>query len=77
MAVVTCITIGELYDDTSKHDDNGVLERLKQLVKNNFPEGWREWKVARLSKKDTVGANPDPQLLNKICSPHDWNCNGL
>ncbi|CAG4952813.1 unnamed protein product [Parnassius apollo] len=65
-AVVTCTTIGELYGDTSEHDDNGVLERLKQLVKNNFPEGWREWKVARLSKEDTVGANPDPQLLNKL-----------
>ncbi|CAG5035086.1 unnamed protein product [Parnassius apollo] len=66
MAVVTCTTIGELYNDTSEHDDNGVLERLIQLVKNNFPEGWREWKVARQSKEDTVGANPDPQLLNKL-----------
>lgn len=60
-------TLGELSllrveDD----DDQCILDRLVEVVKETFPSGWRDWRVRGCSKEELVGKKVDGQLLNKI-----------
>lgn len=59
------VSLGDLYEEAGAEDDD-VLDRLKALVSEYYPAGWRKWKVVNFSKTALFGKSIDPQTLNKI-----------
>lgn len=47
-------------------EDNTILQRLKTLALAHLPDGWRDWKVHTFTKDELLGAELDPQILNKL-----------
>nr|CAH7764026.1 unnamed protein product [Callosobruchus chinensis] len=46
--------------------DNIIFSRIKELAASNLPESWLNWKVHVLTRKDILGTQADPQILNKL-----------
>lgn len=60
-------SLGALLDwEADDPGDNAILSRLLQLVSTHLPEGWKNWKIHRLTREELLGNEMDPQILNKI-----------
>ncbi|CAH1979186.1 unnamed protein product [Acanthoscelides obtectus] len=64
MAMATnFVTLGELWSShvEMEEEDEAIFSRIKVLIENHLPDGWRDWK-----KEDLFGKKIDHKVLNKI-----------
>ncbi|KAG6457275.1 hypothetical protein O3G_MSEX010213 [Manduca sexta] len=60
------VTLGELFHRDCEEDDEELLSKIKVIIENSLPEGWREWEVVDWSKEDLLGSKMDYKVFNKI-----------
>nr|CAH7721074.1 unnamed protein product [Callosobruchus chinensis] len=61
------VTIGELWSrGCDLEEDAAVFSRVKALIEDTLPEGWREWTVIDWTRDDLFGKRMDHKVLNKI-----------
>ncbi|CAH1998273.1 unnamed protein product [Acanthoscelides obtectus] len=69
MAMATnFVTLGELWSShvEMEEEDEAIFSRIKVLIENHLPDGWRDWKVIDWKKEDLFGKKIDHKVLNKI-----------
>ncbi|CAH2000751.1 unnamed protein product [Acanthoscelides obtectus] len=69
MAMATnFVTLGELWSShvEMEEEDEAIFSRIKILIENHLPDGWRDWKVIDWKKEDLFGKKIDHKVLNKI-----------
>lgn len=60
------ITLGELFGRNCEEEDEELSSKVKTIIENSLPTGWRDWKVIDWTKEELFGRKIDHKVLNKI-----------
>lgn len=60
------ITLGELFTRNYDEEEEELLTKVKSIIEESLPTGWRDWKVIDWSKEELLGRKMDHKILNKI-----------
>ncbi|RVE53064.1 hypothetical protein evm_002362 [Chilo suppressalis] len=60
------VTLGDLFTRDRDVEDEELLSKVKIIIEESLPPGWRDWKVVDWSKEELLGKKIDHRVLNKI-----------
>nr|CAH7762536.1 unnamed protein product [Callosobruchus chinensis] len=67
MSLLQEVTLDELTKRHPEQDEDQIIfNTIVNLIDDNYPTGWREWKVIDISYQDLFGDNIQPKVENKV-----------